>query len=598
MKKISIIEKKNENQYTDFINSEETIDFLFLIPPVLIFEDFIAPPNNVATIVKNGKIFGSPLTDIPLGPISLSAYLKKYININFKVIDFNVELNKIEDFNYNNYYEFFIDKIKVSNDKYKPKYIGISALFTPTYDSIINLSKIAKNLYPDSFVLVGGNFPTSMYKSILEDSTYVDAICYGEGEKPLLNLLRARDRKKYIKLSKSWIDHDKLRSGLIDLEHDFIWDLDEIPMLDYDILDLDGYKLNPTNSRYEVKKKQELLEKNYSEQTVDEALHVSKKDINYAIPIMTSRGCPFKCTFCASHAAHGRDMRYYSINRVLNDVSEMISKYKIDGVVIQDDHFMGGKKRPYEIVAKIGDLNLGMIFQNALAIYALDYDFLNLLKESGVNTLVMPMESGSSRVLKEIMHKPLRLDAIPEVMKNCREIGIYTDVNIILGMPGETFEDIEDSRKFLKTIYGDWFRIFSASPIPGSDLHKQCEVENLYAISPLKANFKRSVITTSHLTSEDVQRLTYNLNIDLNFVNNSSMRLEKYDIALAAFQNVINIKPDHAIAHHYISYCYYKLGNQNLAKYHREMAIKFRNEFWDIFIEEFNIDFAKELISQ
>ena len=365
-------------------------------------------------------------------------------------------------------------------------------------------------------------------------------------------------------------------------------------MLDYDILDLEGYKLNPTNSRYEVKEKGTLLNTAYSNQNISESLQVSKKDINYAIPIMTSRGCPFKCTFCASHAAHGRDMRYYSTQRVIDDIEIMIKKYSIDGVVVQDDHFMGGKRRPYEIVSKIGNLNLGMIFQNALAIYALDYDFLKLLKESGVNTLVMPMESGSSRVLKEIMHKPLRLDAIPEVMKNCRELGIYTDINIILGMPGETISDIEDSRKFLKSVYGDWFRIFAASPIPGSDLHKQCEAENLYSVSPLKANFKRSVISTSFLSSDDVQRLTYDLNIDLNFVNNSNLRLGNYEIAISAFQNVINIKQDHAIAHHYLSICFKNIENYELYFYHRNLAIEYRNEFWDIFIEKYNIDFSSE----
>jgi len=579
------------HSYTNFSKPKKTLEFCFFVPPVMIYEDFVSPSRNVATINKLGKQFGSPLTDIPLGPISLSAYLKKFIDINVRIIDFNIELVKAESFEFESYYDFFLKIINEKNKSYMPDYIGISALFTPTYHSIIDLSSIAKYLYPDSYVLIGGNFPTSMYKNILEDSKYVDAVCYGEGEKALLNLLMAVDKDLYVESSSSWVNHKKIKSNNIQLEHDFIWDLDEIPILDYSILDLEGYKLNPTNSRYEVKKNQDIFNSDNKEEPKDEALFASKNDITYSMQIMTSRGCPFKCTFCASHAAHGREMRYYSAERVITDIKELIRKYCIDGVVIQDDHFMGGKRRPFEIVSMIGNLGLGMVFQNALAIYALDYEFLKLLKDSGVNTLVLPMESGSARVLKELMKKPLKLDIIPELMKNCREIGIYTDINIILGMPGETFDDIKDSREFLKSIYGDWFRIFSASPIPGSDLHKQCEEEKLYSVSPLKANFKRSVISTKFLTSEDVQRMTYLMNIELNFVYNSNMRIEKYDLAISSFQNVLNIKPDHSIAHFYLAQCYLKLGNFRLYEHHLFKADECRDEFWDTFIEYFHIDY-------
>ena len=91
----------------------------------------------------------------------------------------------------------------------------------------------------------------------------------------------------------------------------------------------------------------------------------------------------------------------------------MVSSYDLTGVVIQDDHFMAGKRRPYEIDEGIGDLQLDMFFQNALAIYALDREFLELLKRAGVDELVPPVESGSMRVLRDEMRKPLKLDRIP-----------------------------------------------------------------------------------------------------------------------------------------------------------------------------------------
>ena len=590
MQKIKV--EKFTQVYNEFEKPKVKVKFLFLIPPNITYDDFVNPPPNISTIQKGERLFGSLITDIPLGPISLSAYLKKFIDIEVLAIDFNVELNKLAEFSYPDFEGYFKDTISEKFANYNPDYVGISALFTPAYHSILDLAKTAKTVFADPYVLVGGNFPTAMYESILNDSEHVDAVCYGEGEKGLLNLLMAKNREAYIDSSVSWINHEKLRSGNLNLEHDFIWDLDEIPMLDYDILDLEGYKINPTSSRYAVKEKHNSSSSSqYTDDTADEVLVAAKKEINYSMPIMTSRGCPFKCTFCASHAAHGRDMRYYTHERVMADLEKMISKYGIDGVVIQDDHFMAGKYRPYEIVKAIGEQGMGMFFQNALAIYALDYPFLKLLKESGVDALVLPIESGSSRVLKELMKKPLRLEIVPRVMRDCREAGIFTDCNIILGMPGETMQDINDAREFLKTVYADWFRIFVATPIPGSDMYKQCEAENLFDVTPLKANYKRAVVVTEFLTPEDVQKMTYLMNIELNFVHNSNMRLGNYEIALESFKNVINVKPDHAIAHFYAAECYSQLKNVGMYEHHRDLAVKYRDEFWEKFIQEFSIPF-------
>jgi len=522
--------------------------------------------------------------------------LKKHMEIQVDVIDFNVILNKIQDFNFQDFYSLFEKYIKeYSENNRTPDYVGISALFTSSHNSILDLANISKKFFANSKCLVGGNYPTAMYAELLNTTESIDAICYGEGEKPLLNMLTATDFDNFIKNSESWIDKKKLNNPMRKLSHDFIVDLDEIPFYDYDCLDIEGYKLNPNSSRYAVKEKYKIIngddikEDIYAEDTIGSIKSLG--NIGYSMPIMTSRGCPFKCTFCASHAAHGRDMRYHSLERVITDLKLMKIKYGIDGVVIQDDHFMAGKYRPYEIVKNIGELDLGMYFQNALAIYALDIEFLKLLKKSGVDSLVLPIESGSNRVLKELMKKPLRLDIVPRVLKDCREAGIFTDCNIILGMPGETHEDINDSREFLKTIYADWFRIFTAMPIAGSEMYDRCKKEGLFDTSELNANYKRSVISTESLTSEEVMEYTYLMNIELNFVYNTNIRLEKYDIALESFLNVIKVKEDHAIAHYYLGVCYDKLNRKEDSEREYDLAYFYASSdfFWHKYIEKFNI---------
>jgi len=574
--------------------SNQKHQVLFLLPPNIEFEDFVDPPSNISTIQKGEKLFGSVITDLPLGPISLSAYLKKFVDLESTSIDFNVTLNKENTFEYSDFKSYFRAKLKetLEND-YAPDYVAISALFTPAYQSIIELAGLAKEFFPKALVIIGGNLPTSMYKEILTDSLSTDAVCFGEGEKPFLALIEAEDKFEYLNSSQSWVTHQNLQNNELNLKHDYIWDLDEIPFLDYDMLDIEGYKLNPTSSRYSVTDKYEVCnedEELFMEETLGKML--SKADIEgHLMPIMTSRGCPFKCTFCASHAAHGRDMRYNSVERVKQDLVLMKSKYEITGVVVQDDHFMAGRRRPYEVVDTIGKLSLEMFFQNALAMYALDVEFLQLLKDSGVHELVLPVESGSSRVLKEEMRKPLKLDIIPRVVTNCREVGIYTDCNIIIGMPGETKQDILDSREFLKTIYADWFRIFVATPIPGSEMHETVLKNGGYREAPIKGNYKRAIIETPDMSPEYIQFMTYYMNIELNFVCNANMRLGRYKTALEGFKNVINVKPDHLIAHYYTYKCLDALGQKMSAKAHlREAELIIRQtDFWNVYIEDFDI---------
>ncbi|WP_206201943.1 radical SAM protein [Terasakiella sp. SH-1] len=552
---------------------------LFLLPPNITFEDFVSPPNNISTILKNGgkEQFGSVITDIPLGVLSLSAYLKKFHSVESRVIDFNVRLNQEASFTFQNFASYFKSEIGQYAD-FDPHYICISALFTPAYNSILELAQVSKEIFPNALVLAGGNLPTSMYKEILTDTKCVDAICFGEGEKPLNELLQAEDKQGFLNGHSSWITHTNIANKQTLFQHDFIYDLDEIPFLDYGILDLEGYKLNSTLSRYSVSDK------------LSDSIGTSGEE-ETSFPIMTSRGCPFRCTFCASHAAHGRKMRYYSLERVTEDLKQLKDLFDVSGIIIQDDHFMGGDQRPYDIVSQIKTFDLKMFFQNALAIYALKPDFLKLLKEAGVRELVLPIESGSARVLKEVMRKPLKLKIVQDVTKNCREAGIYTDCNIILGMPGETMQDIADSREFLKTLYADWFRVFVAMPIPGSEMYEECEINDYFKITPMKANYKNAVIETEFLTPQDVQFMTYYMNIELNFVYNANFRLGHYNTALESFLNVIKVKPDHAIAHFYIGQCYEKLGKASQAETHYSLARGYTQEtdFWDVFINDFEI---------
>lgn len=541
---------------------------LFIVPPYLKFDDFINPFYNARTIIKKHGSYGSLLTDMPLGVLSLSGYVKKHTAVETRLVDFNIVLNKLEGFEFRSFAEFFRDFLSVTGwVDYAPSIIGISALFTPSYQNMLDIARCCRDIFPKAVIHAGGGVPTNMYKEIFRDSVCFDALCFGEGEKPLLDLLKSDDKMCLLEENPSWITRRKVESGST-FQHAFIENLDEIPFYDYGICDTDAYGLNPAITAYA---------------SIDE-----KKQNFY---FMTSRGCPHRCCFCASHTVHGRTMRYYSISRVREDFARLRDQYGAKIIVIQDDHFMGNKQRALEIIAIIKELKMAAVFQNALALYALDRKVLEALKSAGVNQLLLSVESGSNRVLKEIMHKPLNLSIVKRVADDCRDLGIYTNVNILIGLPGETKQDIEDTRAFLKTIYSNWFSIFCANPLIGSEMYDICEKNNYLKNGHIGADYKKAVVETEDFTAEYIQEMAYALNLELNFVENSDFRLGDYEMALKGFENAIRSKDDHAIAYYYAAKCYEKLDN--LEKYQQYLntakMIAAEKPFWRKYADMFSI---------
>ena len=283
-------------------------------------------------------------------------------------------------------------------------------------------------------------------------------------------------------------------------------------------------------------------------------------------------------------------MRYYSIERIREDFTRLKGHYGVKTLVFQDDHLMAKRQRVFEIIDIVKELQMTPVFQSGLALYALDRKMLEALKSAGVNPLVLSVESGSERVLKEIMHKPLNLSIVKRVVDDCRELGIYTDVNILIGLPGETKQDIEDTRAFLKTINATWFRINRAVPLVGSEMLDICLKKNYLKGNYLDCSFKKAIVETEDFSAEYIEEMAYTLNLELNFVENSDYRLGNYEVALKGFENVIRVKNDHAIAYYYAAKCYEKLGDLEKAQQYMNTAkMNASKPFWRKYVDMFNI---------
>lgn len=536
---------------------------LFLVPVHISYESYVSPPKNARTVIKNGRIVNSLATDLPLGLLSMSAYLKKHYSLDIRLVDFNVEVSALDEFDYPDFASFakkYLAEHFVAD--FSPDIIGISSLFSPSYQNFIELGEAVKELWPDAFLVGGGNIPTNSYQHIHQTGgfAYFDALCFGEGEKPMLGLIEAESPHDYVERSESWITARKLEDFFIP-KHDFIVDLDEIPFYDYALCDHGRHSLNPVMTSY--------------------AAHSDSTGYH----IMTSRGCPFHCTFCASHQVHGRKMRYHSTDRVFADIRRLVKDYGAQTLIFQDDHFMADKARVLTILGFIEQEKLNAIFQNGLTLYSLDHETLSAFKRAGVNQLVLPLESGSEKVLKHQMKKPLKMSISRQVTEDCRKLDIYTNANVLIGLPGETRQDIEEARLNLRTIPANWYHVVCASPVVGSEIHKIASEKGYISGNVLGADYRTAVINTPDFSADYIQDMQYVFNLELNFLYNSDLRLGRLATAAAGFRNVLNLRPDHLMANLCLGYVRMKEGDAESAAAHLEKCHEYRiSGGWDRFL--------------
>ncbi len=532
---------------------------LFIVPPVVPFEE-IKSNKSISHLITN--------VSIPLGILSIAAYTGKHADVNFTIIDFNVEIvKKIDKLKPVDWDRFLIDILAGVNKYQHPDIVGISAIFNSNAGYLHPISDIAKRLWPDAIIVAGGGLPTNMYSYVFKMASAINAVVIGEGEKPFLGLVKANDKMHYLANAKGWMTRQNERDGFPPTS-DFIEDLDEIPFLRYDLIEFDQYqRLSP--------------------------YHGKRESNNICAGIMTSRGCPYFCSFCSSHTVHGRRFRYYSSERVLKDILKLKEIYGVNILLFQDDNFIVNKKRAMKILKSLASKDMTIEFPNGLSIMHLKEDVIDALKEAGLKIATLAVESGCERVLNEIIKKPYsKLSTVRNTVGLLREKDIYIRAFFIIGFPGESKEEIFESVNFMKDIGFNWVALFIATPIAGSEIYELCKKNNLLISDKLENfHYGKCNILLNHSTPEEIEKLRYLINLEVNFVENYDLKNGYYDIALIGFNDVINRVPNHAFAYYFASKCYHNLSDSKkeedyLMKYYEILD---NNSEWFEYAKLFNI---------
>lgn len=318
--------------------------------------------------------------------------------------------------------------------------VGIYAL-SDFYPQVKDLTRRLKE--KGLRVVIGGPHASCLPEETLQD-TGADFVVIGEGEETLLDLaLALRDSK-----SASDIRGLLVPGGAL-IRRPFISELDRIPFPDWAQIDPRKCRRAPHGA----------VVKNFP-----------------VAPVISSRGCPFACKFCASPQLWERKIRFRSAENVVDEIEYLVKDFGVKEIHFEDDNLTLKKEHIERICGLILKKNLKISWAtpNGVRADTLDRGLIKLMKKSGCYFLVFGIESGSQAILDNI-RKDTDLALIEKAVSLARQEGLITQGFFIFGLPGETKATVEETINFAKKIPLDRAQFLLLDVLPGSGLWNELE---------------------------------------------------------------------------------------------------------------------------
>jgi anaerobic magnesium-protoporphyrin IX monomethyl ester cyclase len=384
------------------------------------------------------------------------------------------------------------DKIREELQRRKPDIVGIANPFTSQVEHTISVSDIVKEVDSSILTVVGGPHVTVVPTEFLEEAKNVDIAVIGEGEQTMLDIVGVFEGKKKIE-DVQGIAHRVDEKVVLNSPRTFNENLDELPYPAYHLVDMEQY-LDPKRIEYRSFQKR-------------------------ALSMITSRGCPFNCSFCSVHLHMGKTFRAHSVDYVVNHIEHLVKKYRVKTIYFEDDNLTFDIERFEAICDKI--IEEGIKFQwetpNGVRADYLTLDLLKKMKKSGCQSVFVGIESGDQYVLDNIIGKSLKLKNVIKFAEMCKKIGLKTGAFYVIGFPGETKESMKNTVNFalmLKRKYDVGMHLMFATPSYGTRLYEECKTNDYIrgnltprAFAEVRQNWGMPLIETENFTAVDVKKI-------------------------------------------------------------------------------------------
>jgi len=193
--------------------------------------------------------------------------------------------------------------------------------------------------------------------------------------------------------------------------------------------------------------------------------------------IITSRGCPFSCSFCCLPNISYRRLRKRSVESVIEEIVQLKKEYpQIEGISFQDEAFTLDSKRVIQICDRLIELDLGLLFSMAGTVKGNTEEMFKKMELAGLEHLYVGLETGNQEVLDRA-NKKLKLEEVERLFYNSRKYPkVIISLYLITGLPGETWESVKDTVKFIKKLQKIRYAFVDFSTIiwvfPGTQIYE------------------------------------------------------------------------------------------------------------------------------
>ncbi|MDO8785477.1 MAG: radical SAM protein [Syntrophales bacterium] len=323
--------------------------------------------------------------------------------------------------------------------EYRPDIVGISST-TVAFHRALETAREIKAHTPDIPVVVGGPHVTAVREDVLSHPE-IDFAVFGEGEETLKDLLNTLASGGNVSLVKGLA----FRNGVmptINAPRPFIEDLDSIPFPAYDLIsDFRLYNPPPTNYK---------------------SLPVAN--------VVTSRGCPNRCTFCG-HSVFGRTFRQRSPENIAAEIELLYHHYLVREIAFVDDTFTILPERIFDLFRILNHKSIRFPWTCMSRINTVVFETIKFMKDQGCWHISFGIESGNADILR-LIRKDISLAETKKVVGWCRQLGIRTKGFFIIGHPGETLTTIDQTIRTALDLPLDDVVVTLNTPLPGTEQYQ------------------------------------------------------------------------------------------------------------------------------
>ncbi len=360
------------------------------------------------------------------------------------------------------------EKLKKQLDIFQPDIVGANSV-TMNFPGAADIISTAKAHNPSIITMMGGPHVSFDADETLKAFPGIDIIFIGEAEHTIREFVEIFDHMEKWHTVKG-IAYRENNQIVRTEPRDFIKDIDTLSIPARHLLPM---------SRYHA--------------------------LGFPVSIITSRGCPNKCIFCQGRRMVGMKVRYRSPELVMDEIEQILS-YGFTRINIADDFFTSNKKRVKLFCEELKRRNLDFTWCAFARVDSVNVETLKIMLDAGCDTVSFGIESGNQEMLKRV-RKGITLDQAREAVKCCKEVGMRVFASFMVGLPGETPETMEDSKKFAEELDIEYGYHFLA-PFPGTTLREDLENYDLEILTDdwNRYDANRSIVKTSQLNPEEIDQ--------------------------------------------------------------------------------------------